>query len=307
MNEVDLMDVTDVSVGDKYVVARKSDGTVWGWGQNAHTFFNPEPEQFALDKSVRRIAALNNYFVVMYDDGTLDGFGDTSDFVKGIPDISTVPGSVKDIKSIVDWRGPSRWDQYIVILTEDGSVYTWGSSFNGEAEIGANTFVNGLISVVNDAGDGLTDIKDVFISGQNGIAIDNAGKLTIWGDDSSEFNLEYLGFSSVIAADISKNNRIVIVPLESPAIYTNKVYRGGESSGWEEYHFEEATPVAVSAGRSHHIVLMSDGTTYRVDDNGVLAEYPSVPGTVVQVFAGDDWSVALTSDGTLHWLTIIEL
>lgn len=324
--QVNLPNVSDVSVGKQYILARKTDGTVWGWGQHELVNWSNQPVQLPIDKPVRRIAALDDYCVVLYEDGTLEGFGNTY----GLPPDhqESLPGSmypsisnysnVADIKAVRHIEAPFGLQdyypqivhQYIYILLNDGTVNVWGLTSTYPSREYAEVSYSGITSV-NEYGYGMSDVKEVFGNHLVGVAHLNDGTVRLWGDTSWGYNM-YRAPSHNHKVDVTKRGDIVLLPDESSAlVYINFVDDNGfPSNEWSIWSFEVSAAVDISAGENHVAILHDDGNIRIVGHDGYGVYNYFVDATlndVVQLFAGAGWTAALTGDKTLHWFKLEEL
>ena len=186
---------------------------------------------------------------------------------------------------------------YSVALKKTGTIYTWGSNYNGRLGNDSTEYSSVPVQVKGLNGDGLlTDVVAVSVGHSHSLAVKNNGTVYAWGSN----NRGQLGNDSI--ADM-------IVPVQ--------VY-GLNGIGFL------TNVVAVSAGNSHSLALKRDGTVYAwgSNNNGQLGAGDDVPvggnsfsgvpiqvkglngegvlTNVVAISAGDGYSLALKENGTVY-------
>jgi alpha-tubulin suppressor-like RCC1 family protein len=269
-----LSGITDVDDGHYHSLALKSDGTVWGWGQNSLG-------QLAQGNEVDRIASPSQWgnisnavgifggrdmTYVLADNGTLWCSGGrglecgratqgneitTPVAVNGLPDIREVAGG----------------RNHAVALATDGTVWTWGVNDFGQLGDNSRTdrFTPQKIS-------GLSNIVDVGAGAEHSLAVTASGQVYAWGRN-------YRGELGL------GNTTDKLVPTAVPGL----------------------TGIAlVDAGRSHSFAIGADGRLWAWGWNegrqvngsaspAVVNPY-EVPGLsdVVAVGGGQAYSAALT-------------
>lgn len=322
--DVDLEGVTDVSAGDTYSVARKADGTVWGWGWNSAVGITSKtPTQLTMPKAVRRVAALYDYYVVMYTDGTLDGFGNDNQLPPTMGAATGMNAQITDYSGVADIKHYCYQDedetfrsQLVFIRFIDGSVKVWGSNVFKNSETG-NWEDDGLgaINNVNDGTLSLTDVKDVVGSYRYAVALKNNGTVQSWGELNMSFNIEAQTSGTVVSKiDITRDCSVGYITDDGQAYYnfaTQEATYGWES-GLDNYSgMTEA--VDVTCGDSHIMFSYTSGKVGGVDSHyptytvgssspsAIWSGAQSFTDTPVQIFAGIKWTAALQTDKTLFW------
>jgi alpha-tubulin suppressor-like RCC1 family protein len=145
-----LSGITSVAAGEGHSVAvRGSDGTVWAWGTNAYGQL-----------------------------GDLSGVDHNTPVQVVIAQSGGQP--LMGISTIY-----SRTNHTLAIRKSDGSVWAWGLNTSGQLGIGSVASVTGAVQVLGVGGSGfLTGIVAVSAGDSFSVAIDAAGNVYAWGDDS---------------------------------------------------------------------------------------------------------------------------
>lgn len=117
-----LTEVQGFSIGSKFVIAVRKDGTLWGWGVagngellNAGTTVL-EPVKIC-DGKFRMVSCGNTHVVALTQDGDLFEWGD------GTAQMSFLGGGFVQV---------SAGAEHYAAIKKDGSLWTWGSNANGE-------------------------------------------------------------------------------------------------------------------------------------------------------------------------------
>lgn len=197
-----LTDVKSITAGSYYSLALKSDGTVWGWGEDDwsqladnSTTDKLTPVQ-ALDSSgsgyltnVKSITAGHKHSLVLKNDGTVWGWGyngygqigngnNVVPFPKRPVQVldSSGTGFLTDVKNVV--AGP----YFSLAVKNDGSVWSWG--YNNHGQLGDNSTTNRVtpVQVLGSNGSGfLTDVKNITAGDSHSVALKNDGSVWSWG------------------------------------------------------------------------------------------------------------------------------
>lgn len=124
--QVALNSVEDICLGDKYVTALKTDGSLWTWGENSRgelgdgtTVSRTEPEKILDDvKTIGNGCAVNNSGdLLTWGNNNVGQAGD------GTTEMKSTPGVVLD-----NVRQVNRSSSHSGAIKEDGTIWTWGSN-----------------------------------------------------------------------------------------------------------------------------------------------------------------------------------
>jgi hypothetical protein len=270
--------------GDGFVLSLRSDGTVWGWGENqGHVLGDlPQPSSFVpvqihgLPPGIVQVAAGGNHAAAVAADGSVWTWGGNYSGELGYPTPGSnysitphqVPG-LSGVKQVAAGHG------FNVALRSNGEVWTWGE--NRAGQLGDGTTTNRTTPARNLTGYGITQVS----AGFNFALARRPGSVWAWGDNDSG----QLGNGSTARASTT------------PVIVDRRT--------------QNATQIV--AGNFHAFAVDPDGSLWAWGSNemgelglgtvGQLAvrtpqKVPGLAG-VTQLAAGYANSMALRSDGTL--------
>lgn len=276
-----LLSITAVAAGGGYVLALKSDGTVWAWGQNNEGQIGQgttsvsvnTPTQVPALSSIRSVAAGADHCMAITTGQTLYtwGWNGTSQLgntaAANNPTATLVPGLTGVIFA-------SAGEEHSLVVLKDGSVWAWGSNANGQ--LGIPAAGTGNLATPTPI-PGLSGIQAVAAGYTHSLALGSDGTVWAWGQGIQG----QLGNGS--AADSS-------TPIQVPGL-----------SGI----------TAIAAGQDFSLALRQDGTVWawginNLGDLGFLVPGISpVPGQVsgltgvIAISAGAQHGLALLGNGTI--------
>jgi len=294
--------------GKTHTIALKEDGTVWTWGDNETgelgngTFYSsdtpvqvvgPNGEGFLTD--IIAIAGGGAHTIALKEDGTVWAWGNNYSGALG-------NGNNENSNTPVQVVGPNGEGfltniiaitagyTYTVALKKDGTVWTWGSNYDGQLGNGTFDSSNTPVQVIGpDGEDFLTDIIAIAAGDSHTLALKDDGTVWAWGDNF----LGQLGNGT----SVPSNTPVQVVGPDGIGTLTNII--------------------AIGAGGCHSIALKDDGTVWAWGDNflGQLGNGTSVPsntpvqvvgpdgiGTltnIIAIAAGGSHTLALRNDGTV--------
>ena len=252
-----LDNVVAVSAGDSHSLALLSDGTVRAWGANWAGQLgdntnndNSLPVQVVgpggvgfLDNVVA-VSAGGGHSLALLSDGTVRAWGNNSSGQLGYGMFnSSTPVQV------VGYDGGEFLDNVVSVsagayhslaLLSDGTVRAWGYNGDGQLGDGTGNSSSSPVRVVGFDGRGvLNNVVAVSAGSYHSLALLSDGTVRAWG---------YNGYGQL--GDGTNNTRTSRVPVVGPG--------GGVLDN----------VVAVSAGDSHSLALLSDGTVWAWGANG---------------------------------------
>ena len=280
-----VQDIVDVSAGLESVFAILDDGSGLSWGGNAfgelgngtrtsRSLAGPIAELSGIDSISGNLSISSSRSVAVLDDGTVWLWGDNSDRV-------LIQGSPRDLLlplrrlNLNDIAHVGVGQDHVVALARDGTVYTWGENSLGQLGDGStrDRLFPGVVA-------GLPSIRAIAAGSNFTLALAVDGTVWSWGSNSE--------------GQLGRGDQ----------------FRGG-SDGNPALVVNIASAEAIAAGRSHVLVLLSDGTVVAFGRNtsgqlgdgtetGRDAPVPSVGiDDVTAIAAGGSYSLALRSGGDL--------
>ncbi|MBI4652592.1 Ig-like domain-containing protein, partial [Candidatus Desantisbacteria bacterium] len=269
---------------NNYIIALKSDGTLWSWGENNNwqlgdgtTDNKNRPIQIGTDTDWAAIAAGNSHCIALKSNGTLyawgrNNYGQLGDGTNIFKNIPTKIG----IDS--DWADIAAGVNYTIALKSDGTLWSWGEGLDGKLGLGTTTdkWIPTKIGVD-------TDWAEITVYSYHTMALKNDG--TLWGWGNNYYGQLGDGTNS---NNLAQNNR-------------NSPIRIGVDIDW----------AVVSAGDSYTMALKSNGELYAFGynfygqlGNGTTAN-KNIPTKIgqdtdwVSIIPGNKFSMAIKSNGTL--------
>ena len=269
--------------GGGYVLSLRSDGTVWGWGDNdLHQLGDlTQPSSFApvqihgLPPGIVQVAAGTTHGAAVAADGSVWTWGSNDHGDLGYPtpggNSNPTPHQVPGLSGV---KQVAAGDNFTVALLSSGEVWTWGA--NGAGQLGDGTRTDRTTPARNLTGYGITQVS----AGADFALARRPGSVWAWGANYAG----QLGNGST-AADSA-----------TPVIVDRRT--------------QNATQIV--AGSYHAFVVDPDGSLWAWGSNtrgqlglgsaGPAIRMPQkVPGLagVTQLTAGTEVSMALRADGTL--------
>lgn len=317
-NNVPLHNVIAVTAGSSHSIALKSDGNIWGWGddsdyQLANNQINPSyPIQVNRTESTATITAGCNFSIVLQSNGNIRGWGINNTNQTGTtppppcptcpvlfppPVIKTptdVPGMQFPYSDKIGVLAISSGQSFNIALKDDGMVYVWGwggtkvigdGSIIDNPAIPTNTAVR-IVQYKNNLFDPpklLTNVVAISAGNEFVLALRVDGTIWAWGNNNS--NQLGIGMypSSGIAYPVQYDNGNNLEPISNI--------------------------VSISAGYQHSLAISADGRVWAWGDNsisigafplghlhGYKADLMSTPGPWVQQLNSIDHAIPVTNN-----------
>jgi alpha-tubulin suppressor-like RCC1 family protein len=216
----DLGDVVQISAGQLYNLALRSDGTVAVWGFDYDGFIIPTNVPTDLCNVVA-VSAGSGHCLALRSDGTVVAWGSNS------YGQTNVPAGLSNVLAVAAGSGHS------LALRADGTVVAWGSNSNGQTNV--PTGLSDAVAVAAGAGYSLALRADgaVVAWGWNGsgqtdvpgnldrvvvvaagcrhvLALRADGTLAGWGDNSYNKASIPTGLSNVVAIAAGDNHSLAV-------------------------------------------------------------------------------------------------
>lgn len=278
----------EISAGQNFTLGIKSDGTLWGWGQNSNllglglgNLANQNlPIQIGTDNDWLTVSAGTIHSLAVKTNGTLWSWGNGQFGQLGNGVFNSATPNVTQVGTATDWLKVSAGNRFSLAIKNTGTLWSWGWNFTGQ--LGNNTVVDlNLPAQVGTANDWfLIDAGD-----QHSLAIKTTGTLWAWGNNT----FGQLG-------DGTNTNSLIPIQI-------------GTANNWSQ----------ISAGTDHSMAIDNSNilNTWGNNNNGQLGDgtntASNVPvpisfnsdGTVsfyIAISAGQTHSLVIRNDNTL-WST----
>ncbi len=345
-----IADASSISAGREHTIAVKKDGTVMAWGANqqkqlgedAVSYRSSPVEVGRISGKAAVIASGGYHILALKKDGTAWawgwnkygqlGDGATSDSSEPVmaavrKGVTAAQEKVKDrtasaVNATVSWVAGG--GNHALALMSDGTVWAWGSNFNGQLGDGTRRDMKPYPVRV----EGLSGVSAIAAGNRHSMALKKDGTVWTWG--SNEFS--QLGDGTAImnrtspvqAAGLNGVKAIACGRFFSLALKNDgTVWAWGrnEAKLWGDLQAKDRNVpaqaaglkdvIAISARADHLLALMKDGTVTAIGSNlmgqignGVSSSIfgnARVRGLsdIVAVAAGHNHSVALKKDGTV--------
>jgi alpha-tubulin suppressor-like RCC1 family protein len=273
-----------VSGGNQYTAAIKTDGTLWTWGfnnvgqlGNAQTTTRSTPvTTFAGGTNWKQVSTGTQHTAAIKTDGTLWTWGFNNVGQLGNAQTTTRSTPVTTFAGGNNWKQVSAGNSRTAAIKTDGTLWVWGYGFNGI--LGNAQVTNRSTPVTTFAGG--TNWKQVSSRNFHTAAIKTDGTLWTWG---------YGGQGRLGNAQTTNRSTPVTT------------FAGG--TNWKQ----------VSSGNNQTAAIKTDGTLWTWGSgfsgklgNGVTTGNISTPVTTFaggtnwkQVSSGTEHTAAIKTDGTL--------
>jgi alpha-tubulin suppressor-like RCC1 family protein len=267
-----------VATGQGQVIALRSDGTVWAWGENGSgqlgdgtTTDRNAPVAVTGLTGVVAIAAGGAHSAAVKSDGTVWTWGENGSGQLGDGTVTTrlTPVQVTGVTGVVALAAGTN---HMLALKSDGTVWTWGGNASGQ--LGDGTTGSRPVAA---AVSGLTNVKALAAGPDHSLAVKTDGTVWAWGKNEAGQT-----------GDGTTANRVT--PSQVPGF---------------------TGVIEVAAGASHSVALKSDGTVWAWGGNasgqlgdGTVTTRPSpvqVGGLsgMLAIGAGSNHSIAVKTDGSV--------
>jgi alpha-tubulin suppressor-like RCC1 family protein len=174
-----------VSGGQSYTLAVKTDGTLWGWGTNGFgqlgindtTQRNTPVQVFGSATNWKQVSCGINLTAAIKTDGTLWTWGSNGSGQLGIDGTNNRTTPVQVFGSATNWKQVACGRNHTSAIKTDGTLWTWGANASGQ--LGINNITQRNTPVTTFAGG--TNWKQVACGGYFTAAIKTDGTLWTWG------------------------------------------------------------------------------------------------------------------------------
>ncbi|NOU67511.1 hypothetical protein GC096_26060 [Paenibacillus sp. LMG 31461] len=257
-----LTGISQVSAGDKHIIALKNDGTVWAWGKNDYCQLGNSncslgqliPVQIPNLNGVVSISARGLHSIAVKSDGTVWTWG--IDYRKDDYEFQYMkqssPTQVPQLSGVVE---ASAGGLDFKVLKNNGTVWIWGADISI-----LPILVNGLDGIVALAGD------DSYYA----FAIKSDG--TLWkfkrlSSTQGFQTVQVVGLNDIVSAHIGQSSSLAVSRDGSIWSWGTNAY-GELGNGTQSDHLK---PVKITSANSAFYIGVNKSYTYSsyaVDENG---------------------------------------
>lgn len=278
-----------VSAGGYFSLGLRSDGTIWGWGDNrAYSLGDSASNTSRAPLKIPGISGVigisaNRHILALKSDGSVWAWGNNQYGQLGIGTAISLSSPAR-ISGISQASAVAAGYSYSVALKSDGTVWSWGSNELGQ-------FGNGTsdtpVSSIPVQAKGVVNAKAISTGDYHTVALLKDGSVIAWGNNQHG----QLGMAtSDQCMQWSAQWSCSKTPIKVPNL---------------------DNVVSIASGSDHVLALKADGTVWAWGSNnsgqlgdGTTADSPipklveSLTG-VVAIVARSNHSLALRSDGTV--------
>jgi alpha-tubulin suppressor-like RCC1 family protein len=329
-----LTSVISLATGQKHSLALRSDSTVWAWGDNQEGALGNgtntdlfTPTQVPGLIHIISLAASGAHSFALCEDGTVWAWGDNTygQLGNGTETNQPLPVKVSNLTRVMSLAtgGSSRSRSHSLALRTDGTVWAWGSNYDGQLGDGTTTGRSTPAQV-----SGLYGINAIAAGEAYSLALHGDGTVWAWGDnydgqlgDGTTTNrltpMKVPGLTSVTAIAVGQRHSLALRSDGTVWAWGNNTYRQLGHEAGMSHHSPVQVPgltdvTSIAASAYHSLALRNDGTVWAWGDNssGALGEGTttdshtpvkvSVLTNVTSIAATDsNSSLALRIDGTV--------
>jgi alpha-tubulin suppressor-like RCC1 family protein len=269
-----------ISCGENSVLAIKTDGNLWSWGDNTYGQLGTNnrigylsPTQAVLNANNWKQVSCSNVSAGIKTDGTLWTWGNNSAGQLGTNNTTSYSSPVQTVAGGTNWKQVSCRSSHVAAIKTDGTLWTWGdNSFYGV--LGVNDRVNRSSPVQTiSAGN---NWKQVSCGNYCTAAIKTDGTLWMWGaNDYGQLGTNNTtSYSSPVQTVAGGTNWKIIITgtNQTSAIKTNGTLWSWGDNTYGQLGNNSATtyyssPVqSIDGGTNWKQVVCGSGTTLAITD-----------------------------------------
>jgi uncharacterized repeat protein (TIGR01451 family) len=284
-----LGDIEAISDGAGFVLALRSDGTVWSWGANEQgqlgdgtTTQRTRPVQVLNLTNVVAISAGHFYAAALKNDGTVWVWGGTGGFNQSNFVINSTPVQLNGISNVA---AISAGDGRLLMIKTDKTAWAVGANFRGELGDGSTTNRTTPVQV-----SGLTNVAHIAAGGDEFcVAVKDDGTVWAWGINvagelgpgGGSFNfdphplpIQVTGLPGGIQ-NVETGEDFVLALAADGTIWSwgnNTNFQLGQGTSVGQNSTPKQIPnftnvTAIAAGLNHSVALKNDGSVWSWGSN----------------------------------------
>ncbi|MFN3968569.1 T9SS type A sorting domain-containing protein [Flavobacterium sp.] len=274
-----------ISAGQNFSMAVKTDGTLWGWGQNsnrlglglANLADQNLPTQIGTANDWLTVSAGAAHTLAVKTNGTLWAWGNGQFGQLGNGIFNSATPNVTQVGTANDWVEVSAGNRFSLAIKNNGTLWAWG--WNNTGQLGLNNLIDQNLPIqVGTANDWLR----IDAGDQHSLGVKTTGTLWAWGNNTSGQLGDGTNTNSLIPIQIGTlNNWLLVSAGVNHSIATdnsNFLYTWGDNTNGE----------------------LGDGTnTSNNSPNAVSFSTDGTPSLCIAISAGNTDSLIIKSDNTL--------
>lgn len=250
-----LTNIKSVITGNDKIFALGFDGILYGWGDIFNHPSSAQTQPYSIDSNIISfdIDDSGKYVYVVYDDGSI-----------AVWDISYNQKQILEIDNAVS---VSSGKDHILILKEDGTVWSWGSNNYGQLGIG-NSRDNRTPKQI----EGLEDVEFIYATDDSSYAITSDHTLYGWGKEAAlHLGRAHVGFE--LPAELMKEVKSISTNTEDDYLgyiitTDGSLYKWsmGDTPASKAYKVLDNL-IAVSTNQHNVLALSTDGILFSWGSN----------------------------------------
>jgi len=244
-----ITDVAGIAARDGHVLALKTDGSVWGWGNNSAGVLGNQTDPLGRPAPVGiagvvAVSTGSDFSMALKADGTIWTWGDNTYGEMGTGTTSYLQQSTPTQASISGVTAIAAGYRFALALKRDGTVWAWGS--NSEKELGngsSSQFSATPVQVLTAAHTTLSGAAGIAAGSYTGYARMVDGTVSAWGANyAGEIGTGTSATSSPTA--VKATNLSGVSALAGGEMYALALTSDGRLWGWGDDRFDELGDVS---------------------------------------------------------------
>jgi len=245
---VQIDNVRAISAGCDHNLALKENGTVWAWGYNLRGQLgngtsgideNAPVKVANIGNGAKGIAAGYDFSLALMQDGTVRSWGSDSDgqLGNGSDPSRDTPGPVSNLSNVKAIASDSE-AIHALVLSNGGTVKSWGSNEYGQLGNGAN--LPGADATTPARIANLSGVEAVAAGGYHSLALMDSGTVWAWGYNSDgQLGNDTHGDGTDRSTPVSVIGLTNVRSISAGSYHTLAVLEGGGARSWGSNYYGE--------------------------------------------------------------------